>query len=501
MVLVAYRTMYKLAVALVCFGCVGHGDGLRKQKSSRGHESRHLEGDTSYARRIHLAEQSKRGSNLGDRESLKAFALALLPLAFDSASAFNPSHLGVPRPQGSPALTARAYLRAAPLDAQIRHAQLLKMHIFSKVWEKIKRRLWRRTDTGTSENAEEFIAMSFYNISPVADPDKSVEEHRTFLTNHFITGRVYICKDGINAQVSGRAADITAYQRFVLAAFPSDDIIFTRDPVPEHAFPKLKVKHKLLVQSPEDLSQRGTHLSPEEWRDRLAIADSKPLKLLDVRNSYEWDVGRFKGANRPEVGHFRNTTGEALGLDEQDKNQDVLMYCTGGIRCEYYSAKLKREGFKNVYQLKGGIQNYGNKVGSEGWDGKLFVFDRRNTIPVGDGKTKVVGRCIHCGEPAEQMRNCCNIDCNTMHISCEACWEKHVGLCSPECHHSDRIRPWTFYVDGRPTKGLNFEQGPPPGTEDVNKGKFLRPEAPEVIPGVTPKGSWPRKPAPAMRAL
>ena len=203
---------------------------------------------------------------------------------------------------------------------------------------------------------------------------------------------------------------------------------------------------------------------------------SKP-RVLDVRNSYEWDVGHFEGAARPPLDNFADFEASTYGLptDPEDRRRTpVMMYCTGGIRCEFFSARLRAQGFEKVYKLKGGIQHYGNTMArseaeisparSEGgggkaeaseslpnagqpvphWRGSMFVFDRRNTVRFGaetPEEAAPIGRCEHCGAPTETFVNCGNVDCNRMHLVCSACIADHGGFCSPACSNAPRRRP------------------------------------------------------------
>jgi predicted sulfurtransferase len=180
---------------------------------------------------------------------------------------------------------------------------------------------------------------------------------------------VYICADGLNAQVSGTTASCEAYRAFAAAAFPGIQLLFKEDPVAEPAFPKLRVKHKALVPGEAvDLNARGEDLEPERWAAMIAQGDgigAPQPTILDVRNGYEWDVGHFEGAERPTLDEFAEFDAAAYGLPtdpEAKKSTPVMMYCTGGIRCEYFSAKLKAEGFEKVYKLQGGVQHYGNTM-------------------------------------------------------------------------------------------------------------------------------------------
>ena len=222
-----------------------------------------------------------------------------------------------------------------------------------------------------------FRVLAFYAIAPIADPTARVEAHRAFLSAREMVGRVYICAEGLNAQVSGSTAACAEYRDFVSRGddfadadtLATQPLLFKEDPVGDLQFPKLRVKHKALVPgAPVDLAQRGEDLSPERWAAMLAAADEKRV-VLDVRNSYEWDVGRFDGAERPALDHFAEFDAATYGLpDDPDERKatPVMMYCTGGIRCEYFSAKLKEEGFENVYKLQGGVQHYGNVMSVQG---------------------------------------------------------------------------------------------------------------------------------------
>tara|TARA_B100000524_G_C23652949_1_gene370800 strand:- start:222 stop:1781 length:1560 start_codon:yes stop_codon:yes gene_type:complete len=282
--------------------------------------------------------------------------------------------------------------------------------------------------------------LAFYAIHPLSDPDAAVEDHRRFLSSQEMVGRVYLSANGLNAQVSGTVASCAAYREFVTQRFTDTQLLFKEDPVAELAFPKLRVKAKELVpqmgDQSVDLSERGIDLTPEEWDAMLKEQGDEAL-VLDVRNDYEWDVGRFAGAAKPELRHFAKSE-DAYELPEAEADRaekPVMMYCTGGIRCEYFSAKLKAEGFKKVYKLQGGIQHYGNAYAKSSeppphWKGSLFVFDRRNTIPLGSGGAPVVGECMHCGAPTEALINCCNIDCNKLHLTCEKCLGERRGFCT-----------------------------------------------------------------------
>lgn len=334
-----------------------------------------------------------------------------------------------------------------------------------------------------------YRTLAFYIISRVPEPAVAVEAHRAFLARRGMVGRVYICADGINAQVSGKNADCAAYRSFchgLMGAGAGAPILFKEDPTNAPAFPRLRVKNRGLVANTTgdgealDLSNRGVDLSPLEWERMLAAAaeeggDKRPI-VLDVRNDYEWDVGRFDGASRPVPTNFAQSDEESYNLPadlEERADTPVIMYCTGGIRCEFFSARLKARGFKNVYKLQGGVQHYGNAYATEerappGWKGSLFVFDRRNTVPIGGGgAAEVVGVCLHCGGKTETFVNCGNIDCNKLHLACPTCLPATGGFCCAPCGSAPRRRPLT---------DPSATQGPRPGAIDPNRLSAVKPD-------------------------
>ena len=351
-----------------------------------------------------------------------------------------------------------------------------------------------------------YRTLAFYIIATDKDTKQAIQTHKKFLQDRGMVGRVYLSVHGINAQVSGTIQSCAEYRDFVEKEFAPQQPLFKEDPCAELAFPRLRVKEKSLVpqlgavrEDPAsssngegddqedvgtddsgedhetmeeiDLSNRGLDLSPKEWEEMMSLEGTK--HILDVRNGYEWDVGRFEGARRPDVSKFSESTGDAFGLPKDPKERaevPVMMYCTGGIRCEYFSAKLKAEGFQRVYKLQGGIQHYGNansdKAAPPHWKGKLFVFDRRNTLPLGGGESEIVGKCYRCGAPTEDFINCGNIDCNRLHLSCKSCRDAHLGFCTDACASAPRRRHLADTL---------YTQGPRPGAQDPNRLSSVKP--------------------------
>jgi predicted sulfurtransferase len=236
--------------------------------------------------------------------------------------------------------------------------------------------------------------LTFFCFTQVPDYEKELEDHRAFIAenNLELRGRIYLNQQGINAQMSGRGTDGEKYARWVESREHFNGMRISVYPVDEQAHPKLSLRYKpQLVQLEggtahlpvHDPKRRGTPLSPEEWHAKMSdVLDEKPDAplLLDVRNGYEWDVGHFRGAQRPVQESFRETVetnvadrsatdpnGSNKGpLAGVDKSKPIMMYCTGGIRCDVYSTVLKEQGYENVFTLEGGVQAYFDEFGNKG---------------------------------------------------------------------------------------------------------------------------------------
>lgn len=288
-----------------------------------------------------------------------------------------------------------------------------------------------------------YLVLAYYAFVKVDDPHRLVQEHKDFFQGRDVASRIYISEEGINGQMSAVEHDAQAYMDWLRSKTPFKHIYFKVHESSENVFPRKTVKYRqqlVALDEQVDLAQVGTHLSPAEWKQRL---DQHPPLLIDVRNAYESEVGYFEGAERPPCDTFREFRAYTEALAKRvDPATPVMMYCTGGIRCEPYSALLKKYGFKEVYQLDGGIINYGLKEGSAHWLGKLFVFDDRLTVPISDEPTCVVGKCASCGGDSESYYNCANMDCNRLFLCCPTCLERLQGCCCEQCQNSERVRPY-----------------------------------------------------------
>ncbi|KAJ7975344.1 Rhodanese-like domain-containing protein [Quillaja saponaria] len=307
---------------------------------------------------------------------------------------------------------------------------------------------------------DEFVVVNFYHFMVIKDPEAEVAKHLSFLEGLDIHGRVYLNEQGINAQISPALKG--------------------------HAFPRLKLRYKPSLVQLEggishlpllDPSMRATPIGPSEWRKRLEAINGTEVTsnedsktnyiLLDVRNGYEWDIGHFHGAQRPDVDCFRSTSfgvsqKEVIASDplsNVDKEKtDILMYCTGGIRCDVYSTILRQQGFRNLYTLQGGVSHYLKNEGPVEWIGNLFVFDSRLSLPPsiykphalpepsrtqGGPGNDMFAQCYICGSEVCELRhrNCANLDCNLLFLCCMNCMKDRRGCCCWECTSAPRLRP------------------------------------------------------------
>jgi len=289
------------------------------------------------------------------------------------------------------------------------------------------------------EAGKDRITISFYQYHKIENPqlfrDKLFLEWQTL----DVLGRTYVSYEGINAQIS------VPSENFLELKNQLDTISFLNNirlnvAIEQHnkSFLKLKIKvrNKIVADGLNDdtfdVTNKGIHLNAKEFNKML---EDPNTICVDMRNHYESEIGHFDGAITPDVDTFR----DSLDIIEEDlkknkENKNLLMYCTGGIRCEKASAYYKHKGFKNVFQLEGGIIEYTRQVKSEHLEnkflGKNFVFDHRRAEKISDN---VVANCHQCGSPCDVHVNCANEACHLLFIQCKDCSEKMETTCSAEC--------------------------------------------------------------------
>jgi UPF0176 protein len=291
---------------------------------------------------------------------------------------------------------------------------------------------------------KERLTISFYTYAKIGNPEL-FRNHLFLAWNDLdVLGRIYVAHEGINAQLSVPAENFHDFKTHL------DSITFLENVrlniAVEHdnfSFLKLKVKvrDKIVADGLNDetfdVTNKGVHVDAEAFNQ---LIEDENTVLVDMRNHYESEIGHFKNAITPDVDTFR----ESLDIIEDDlkdhkEDKNLVMYCTGGIRCEKASAYYKHKGFKNVYQLDGGIINYVRQVNEKGLEnkfiGKNFVFDERRSERISDD---VIAHCHQCGKPADLHTNCANEACHLLFIQCDDCKEKMDNCCSTNCmeiHH------------------------------------------------------------------
>lgn len=290
-----------------------------------------------------------------------------------------------------------------------------------------------------ADAGEKRLTLSFYQYYKIGNP----ELFRNFLFINWnelgVLGRTYVAHEGINAQVSVPATRFNEFKTFLDSipfleevrlniAREQDDFSFLKL--------KIKVKEKIVADGLEDesfdVTNKGVHVNAEKFN---ALLEDENTICVDMRNHYESEIGHFDGAITPDVDTFR----ESLPIIEEDlsdhkEDKKLLMYCTGGIRCEKASAYFKHKGFKDVYQLEGGIIEYARQVNEKGlpnkFKGKNFVFDDRRAEKISDD---VIAHCHQCGSPFDKHTNCANEGCHLLFIQCPNCQEEMQNCCSPSC--------------------------------------------------------------------
>lgn len=292
----------------------------------------------------------------------------------------------------------------------------------------------------------EYWVVAYYLFTPIEEPAKEVLRHKEYFSSRDITGRIYLSEEGINGQLSAPASVAEEYMEWLRRDERFKEISFKVHLHHEHCFPRatIKVRPQLVAMDRRvDPQNTGRKVSPAVWKGMLEKKDDSTV-ILDVRNTYESDIGHFEGAVRPTLEQFRHFPAYVQEMKEKwdPKRAKVMMYCTGGIRCEVYSALLKEEGFEDVVQLDGGIIQYGLEEGNRHWKGNLFVFDDRLSVSLSGEPSCVISHCRHCDASSDLYFNCANMDCNELFLCCLACAEGQKGCCSSSCQSAPRLRPY-----------------------------------------------------------
>jgi UPF0176 protein len=269
----------------------------------------------------------------------------------------------------------------------------------------------------------------FYKFVPLSDPIMTMRWQKELCENINLRGRVIISKDGINGTLGGELSDLKKYVSKMNRTAEFKKIEYKWSKGSREDFPKLsvKVRQELVTLDPDEQFNpfnSGTALNPAAWHDY--VEKHPEVTIIDARNTYESNIGAFKGAIKPDIKTFKQIK---KVIEKLPKEKPILTYCTGDVRCEYLSAYMKHKGFKDVYHLEGGIIKYGEKYGHDGtWEGKCYVFDRRMSIAFSE-RSVDIGKCVHCGENTSLQSNCADSSCNLLFVVCKNCQLKRQTNC------------------------------------------------------------------------
>ncbi|MEX0668439.1 MAG: rhodanese-related sulfurtransferase [Candidatus Saccharimonadales bacterium] len=273
----------------------------------------------------------------------------------------------------------------------------------------------------------------YYKFTPLPDPETAKFWQRNLCERLNLKGRIIIADHGINGTLGGDIDDVKSYVKEMNQHPLFKGIKYKWSDGVGDDFPRLsvKVRPELVTLAPDedfDVFNSTKGLKPKDWHKYLE--DNPDALVLDARNKYESEIGAFKGKNviKPDIDTFKEIKDE---LDDLPKDQPILTYCTGDIRCEYLSAYMKHKGFDEVYHLDGGIVKYGQEFKDRGyWEGKCFVFDKRLNLGFSAAAADI-GKCIYCEGNTSRHINCANMACNKLALVCEEC--DRQTACSEEC--------------------------------------------------------------------
>lgn len=291
------------------------------------------------------------------------------------------------------------------------------------------------------EETEPRITISFYKYALIEDPIAFRNEFYKNLNNLKVFGRIYVATEGVNAQISVPESNFQAFKDYlntISFLFQIRLNIAVDDDGKSFWVLKIKVREKIVADGIDDpdfnMHRKGKYVDAAGFNQ---LTQDENTIVVDMRNHYEYEVGHFENAIEVPSDTFRAQLPMAVEMLKDKKDNNIIMYCTGGIRCEKASAYMLHNGFKNVYHLEGGVINYANSILETGLEnkflGKNFVFDGRLGERIGD---EIISHCHQCGEPCDTHTNCANEACHLLFLQCESCREKYDGCCSEACHET-----------------------------------------------------------------
>lgn len=280
--------------------------------------------------------------------------------------------------------------------------------------------------------------ISFYCYFKIEEPEIFRNTLYKELSAIGVLGRIYLAHEGVNAQISVPTENLTSFKSYLYAIEPLNGIrlnVAVDDDGKSFYVLDIKVRKNIVadgIKDPAfDMANRGKYVNAEQFNK---LTDDPNTIVIDMRNHYEFEVGHFENAIEVPSDTFREQLPMAVDMMDNKRDKNIIMYCTGGIRCEKASAFMLHKGFKNVFHLEGGIIHYTNQVKEKGlnnkFHGKNFVFDQRLGERITD---EIIAHCHQCGKPADTHVNCVNDACHLLFIQCDECKEKFENCCSIAC--------------------------------------------------------------------
>lgn len=288
----------------------------------------------------------------------------------------------------------------------------------------------------------QYKVISFYKYVTVNEPENFANECLRWCTQNGVLGKIYFAKEGINGSVFGDDVITSKFKNYLKSYKIFEDIWFKETLTDKTAFTKMhvRIKDEIVNSGLRDtkLENSAPKLTPEQLLK--LYEEGKDFIIVDARNWYESKIGKFKNAITPQITHFREWPKVVESL-EPYKDKTIVTYCTGGIRCEKASAYMREKGFKNVFQIDGGILNFVQQFPDTYWEGGMFVFDDRKVYePNSKEDLKHIAKCHFCGKPTSYYINCHNLDCDKIIICCHNCKIEKEYCCSDGCRKSPNKR-------------------------------------------------------------
>ena len=296
--------------------------------------------------------------------------------------------------------------------------------------KELREKMLRETESRTT--------ISFYKYFKIDDPKLFRDQLYIQFRELKVFGRIYVANEGINAQLSVPSSNFEALKSTIYGIDGLENLrlnIAVDDDGKSFFVLKIKVREKIVADGLNDevfdFSKKGKYVNAKQYNE---LAKDPDTIIVDMRNHYEYEVGHFENAIEIPSDTFREQLPMAADMLKHDKDKNIIMYCTGGIRCEKASAYMLQQGFSNVFHLEGGIIHYAQTAKNEDipvkFIGKNFVFDERRGERITD---EIIAKCHQCGQPADSHTNCENQACHLLFIQCDACKEKMKGCCTVEC--------------------------------------------------------------------